>query len=202
MSAIEFDRIHKCLWTDVTAERKHEIVKSFSQKYLRGWIRIRMPVQENAKGVFVYKEPNTNKVLWIEAFSLDSPISTARIWTGWRDSSYQYLVKQRFPIYLCFIFSDSGMFSILPPKWVSIWFRNDPNPSQGKWFIEIAPAQDGLHFKVTGVHRIEDITLSELFMNIELVGIDYPDREPSREELYQLLLRSCSEGIGNRSRIN
>jgi hypothetical protein len=193
MCAIEFEQIHKSLWTDVTAVRKDEIVRTFVRKYLSGWVRELMPSQEHGKGVFVYKKPNTSKVLWIEAFSLDAPNGRARIWTGWSYSSYRFLDRRNFSVDLCFIFSDSGMFAILPANLVSKWFRHEPDLNQNKWFIEIAPGEDGLSFRVTGARTIEKITLTGLFMNVELAGIDYPEREPSREELYQILLRSCSE---------
>lgn len=200
MCAIEFEQIHKSLWTDVTAVRKDEIVRTFARKHLSGWTRELMPSQEYGKGVFVYRKPNTSKVLWIEAFSFDAPSGTARIWTGWKYSSYRFLDRKNYSVDLCFIFSDSGMFTILPANLVSKWLRHDPDLNQEKWFIEIAPEEAGLSFRVTGARTIEKIVLTELFMNIELVGVDYPEGEPSREDLYRVLLRSCSEGIGNTPR--
>jgi hypothetical protein len=146
----------------------------------------------------VYKKPSTSTGLWIEVFSLVAPSSKPRIWTGWKYSSYRYLDRRDYSIHLCFIFPDSGMFSILPPNLVSSWFRSDPDPNQERWYIEMAPKPGGLHLRVTGAHTIEETTLSGYFMNTELVGMDYPEGEPSREDLYRLLLRSCSEGIETR----
>lgn len=195
MTNIEFEQIHKSLWNNVTIERKNSIIENFKKKYLRNFTRILMPNQTHGMGVFVYKKPETNKILWIEVFSLDAPTRTARIWTGWKEPTYKYLCNERYSIHLCFIFSDSNMFCIIPPNLVSSWFRNDPNSNQRRWYIEIAPRNDGLNVLVTGEHRIIEILLSGYFMNIEIIGLNYSEEEPPREDLYRLLLRSCLEGI-------